>query len=584
MRCDETMPGRERGFLLVVAVVVLVVVALALVALGNMTSADIRASSGHAQSEQAYFVAFSGLERATRVLLEPTFANRVSCANLSGDASVTNIALGPGQFTVTAPSGAAVYPSPPATLNGNLTAVAAVIPVSSVAGYSARGRILIDTEAIDYSATSNVAATCGTAPCFTGAQRGMAGTAATAHATGTRVGQYQCDVQSLGGVPTLAGAQGERLLAQGTQLHEAWAVGAPGIAGSGQRPWFVRMRENAWADLTDPSFAVNAQLNKVFMLSYADGWAVGNASGGEVIYRWSVTPAPGWTRVGPVAAVPDVNLQEIHCVDANTCWAVGAAVAVGGGGTNATFIQWTGGPAWTYPVSSNNAPLLTPVVNTQLNAVRCVSANDCWAVGNASGGELIARWTGGPRWTRMAVSAAIPNVNLFSVKCTATNNCWAVGAAANVGGGGNNVTLIQWTGGPAWNYPAASNAAPLPTPTINTQLNAVFCNSASDCWAVGNVDAAGEVILRWTGGPRWVRVAPSGAVPNTNLNSVSCINAIDCWAVGNSAGGSETILHWDGSNWTELPASPNVANRNLMSVDAVGAAQHAPSARREVYP
>lgn len=183
----------------------------------------------------------------------------------------------------------------------------------------------------------------------------------------------------------------------------------------------------------------------------------------------------------------------------------------------------------------------------------------------------------------MALSAAIPNVNLFSVKCTASNNCWAVGASANVGGGGLNATLIQWTGGPAWLYPAASNAAPLPSPNVNAALNAVYCVSANDCWAVGNV-AAGEVILRWTGGPRWVRVGPSAAIPDTNLNSVSCVNSNDCWAVGNSAGGSETILHWDGSAWTELPASASVANRSLLSVDAVGALQRAPSARRETYP
>ncbi len=581
MRPPELNTRRARGFLLVVAVVVLVVVAIAVVALGNMTSADIRASSAHAQSEQAYFVALSGLERVTRTLLEPTLSIRVPCASLSGDPAVTNVAVGPGKFSVT--GGAAVYPSPPATLNGNLTAAAMVIPVNSIAGYSARGRIMIDQELIDYGATSNLAATCGAAPCFVVAQRGMAGTAANAHTTGTRVGQFQCNVQSAGGVPDLVSPHAERVLTQGTQLQEAWAVGAAGAAGSGQRPWFVRFRENTWAELTDASFAVNAQLNKVFMVSYADGWAVGNASGGEVIYHWTVTPAPGWTRMAVSAAIPDANLQEVHCIDANNCWAVGAAANVGGGGNNSTIIRWTGGPAWSYPAASNLAPLLTPNVNAQLNSVRCNSANDCWAVGNNSGGEFIARWAGGPRWTRMALSAAIPNVNFFSVKCTATNNCWAVGAAASVGGGGNNATLIRWTGGPAWLYPAASNAAPLPSPNINTALNAVYCNSANDCWAVGNA-SAGEVILRWTGGPRWVRTGPSAAIADTNLNSVSCVNSIDCWAVGNVSGGSEIILHWDGSAWTQLANSASVSNRNLLSVDAIGAAQRAPSMRREVYP
>ena len=568
MRQIKLTIRRARGFLLIVAVLVLVVVAVAVLALGNMTSSDIRASTGHAQSEQAYYVALSGLESATRTLLEPTFANRVPCASLSGDAAVTNIAAGPGQFTVTAPSGAAVYPTTPATLNGNLTATAGVIPVNSVAGYSASGRIMIDTEAIDYTGTSNSAAICGSAPCFVGAQRGRAGTSASAHATGTRIGQFQCDVQSKGGVPDLVSPHAERVLTQGTQLQEGWAVGA--AAGVGKRPWFVRFRENTWAELTDASFTDNATLNKVSMLSYADGWAVGNNSAGELIYHWTVTPTPGWTRMAPSAAIPNVNLQGVHCVDANTCWAVGAA-----SGGNATILQWTGTAPWFYPSAATLAPLLSPSVNAQLNSVWCNSASDCWAVGNNSGGEFIARWLGGPRWTRMAVSGSIPNVNLWSVKCVATNDCWAVGAAS-----GGNVVILRWIGGPAWSYAAAI----LPSPAINAQLNSVTCVSANDCWAVGNADAAGEVILRWTGGPRWVRIGPSAAIPDTTLMAVSCVNTNDCWAVGNVFGGYETILHWDGSAWTRLAANASVSNANLTSVDVVGAEQHAPTARRETYP
>jgi hypothetical protein len=53
---------RARGYLLIVALFVVVVVAVAVVALGNMSSADVRSSSGHAQSVQAFYLAESGLE------------------------------------------------------------------------------------------------------------------------------------------------------------------------------------------------------------------------------------------------------------------------------------------------------------------------------------------------------------------------------------------------------------------------------------------------------------------------------------------------------------------------------------------
>jgi type II secretory pathway component PulK len=61
MRQPELKFKRARGFLLIVAILVLVVIAVAIAAMGNMISADVRSSSGHAQSEQAYFAATSGV-------------------------------------------------------------------------------------------------------------------------------------------------------------------------------------------------------------------------------------------------------------------------------------------------------------------------------------------------------------------------------------------------------------------------------------------------------------------------------------------------------------------------------------------
>jgi hypothetical protein len=50
-----------------------------------------------------------------------------------------------------------------------------------------------------------------------------------------------------------------------------------------------------------------------------------------------------------------------------------------------------------------------------LNEVFCVKTDDCWAVGNASGGaEVIIRWDG-ISWTRMGPLGAVANRNLFSI-------------------------------------------------------------------------------------------------------------------------------------------------------------------------
>jgi hypothetical protein len=73
--------------------------------------------------------------------------------------------------------------------------------------------------------------------------------------------------------------------------------------------------------------------------------------------------------------VPVENLRGISCAG-STCQAVGA---------NSTFVRWTGSQ-WI-----NVSPLTFPT-GVRMNDVYCVAANDCWAVGNDG---MIAHWDGG---------------------------------------------------------------------------------------------------------------------------------------------------------------------------------------------
>lgn len=74
-----------------------------------------------------------------------------------------------------------------------------MIPVNSVAGYAAHGRITIDAEAINYTGTSTNTAVCGGIDaCFTGARRGVGGSAAASHSTGAAVFQNQCLIRATG--------------------------------------------------------------------------------------------------------------------------------------------------------------------------------------------------------------------------------------------------------------------------------------------------------------------------------------------------------------------------------------------------
>ncbi len=204
---------RARGFLLIVAVFVLVVVALAVVALGNMTSADIRASSEHAQSEQAYFAAASGIEYAKSLFLTGT-----AC----GAGLNTTAAVGNGTFTI---SNATQYaPAPTNTAAGGVNATATTIPVVSTLNYAPYGRIVIDSEEMYYSAISGNS--------FINIVRGYGNTIAATHGTVTAVPVVQslCNVQSVG----TTGAATRNLTANmPLQFYQTGVITKKSTAGTG---------------------------------------------------------------------------------------------------------------------------------------------------------------------------------------------------------------------------------------------------------------------------------------------------------------------------------------------------------------
>jgi hypothetical protein len=96
------------------------------------------------------------------------------------------------------------------------------------------------------------------------------------------------------------------------------------------------------------------------------------------------------------------------------------------------------------------------------------------------------------------------------------------------------------------------------------ELNGVFCTSADDCWAVGDITtktARLNQVLHWTG-KKWFKVAvpePAGTAKGDNdLVAVRCTSASNCWAVGsyqkNGKGSLDQILHWTGKKWFAVSA------------------------------
>jgi hypothetical protein len=484
-------PHRQKGFLLIAAVILIAVLAAFFtVSFTFFFASNTVSGLNHTQSAQALYVAESGSERGTRALLSPILdpANsdhRVACGSVSGDTNLTNIAIGKGEFTITAigPS----YSTTATTLNGALTAAATTITVNDATSYASRGRIMIDRELINYSSTTGTT--------FEGAVRGVDGTIATTHANGTPVGQDQCDLTSVGGVPNTTNPNGLRRLSQGVQLQEGWAVGVFG-GSAALRPLFLRFDGTTWNTFDSTALNISRQLNSVSMLSYADGWAVGLdgpvATDSPLILWWNGTT---WALRNSSLNI-NQDLNSVYCVSTNDCWTVGIA---GAGATQRPFILWWNGATWALRNSSLN-------VNLDLNSVYCVSTNDCWTVGTAGAGATqrpFILWWNGTTWALRNSSLNI-NATLNSIHCAATNDCWAVGDPSA------GELILHWDG-TTWSRTPPVAAIP------DVILRSVYCVSGNDCWIVGDM---GSTRLHWDGAAWSLVTAP---VLTQNLRSIYVI-------------------------------------------------------------
>jgi type II secretory pathway pseudopilin PulG len=541
------MAGAQRGFLLITAVVLIVVVALLLTVTVYFSATGSQAAVGHLSSKQALFVADTGLERSIRALEAPVLTERLYCNAVTGNVNLTNVAFGDGRFTVT--GGASLYSNTAVTLNGNVNATVTVIPLNGaypVPGYATSGRVMIDREKIDYSEISNDAAECGTAPCLLGVQRGVDGTAAAAHASGARIGQYQCALISAGGVPDFGAPRGDRVITAGIQLQEAWAVGENGV--------ILRWDGVNWAVFA----TTGTRLRAVSMDSYANGWTVGDLTGNVAhIRRWNPDGTPAWDAVAYPNVPNDQRLNSVHVLSANEAWAVGNDR--GGGGNNTMILRFNGAN-WVYS---------DPGIDRDLNGVYMLDTNndgvadDGWAVGERQGNNFaFMRWNGAA-WNQVMLNSG-DREDLNGVFMLSNTDGWAVGEERN-----GRFTIVRWNnpGAGVWNPWSFANAN-------SEDLNGIYMLSGADGWAVGD----NGVILRWNGATWNVSVAPN-ALTGNNLLAVTCATSSDCWAVG--VGG--VIAHWNGVAWSLHPQSGVVTGNDLHGVHITAARRDPQAAWREIY-
>ena len=346
---------------------------------------------------------------------------------------------------------------------------------------------------------------------------------------------------------------------------------------------------------------LGANISAIQMLSATDGWAVGaittttNTSTGGVQNAASGTPTPSptstnvstgiilhygggrWTVVG--APIPGMNLTSIFMLSDTEGWALSGAYS--NQAQNATSVilrdhngHWSKAATFTndylsqvqmlsatdgWIIGLNTATKAGSVILHYVNGtwvnipnslmavagVSMVSAADGWIVGNDG---TIGRYQNGA-WSRWSQTAIGP---LNAVQMLSATDGWAVGLKSITISSGdiNTDPYIIHYNGSSWQEVAE------PSVTGGGQINAISMDSATDGWAVGQLQGqtgpvAPGLLFHYVNG-QWVNVPLSIGV---DLVAVSMVSVTDGWAIGDAYGANGSpIIHYVNGVWTPYRA------------------------------
>ena len=354
-----------------------------------------------------------------------------------------------------------------------------------------------------------------------------------------------------------------------------WAVGTLRPAGNA-RPHIQRWNGIAWSEVPAPAGAATQSnsLRGLDCLSATDCWAVGMYFSGSLAVSliqhwdgvsWQIAPSPN--------TAPDRNtyVKDIDCVAASDCWAVGSSANTIGVEGQPLALHWDG-VLWS--IVQINPVDTRALQSVSLTAVKCVSSTDCWAVGHAVEQYyrgVILHWDG-TSWTPVVVPhQGLPSEGnaLYGLTCVTADDCWAVGDQWTANGpfGAYLTVVLHWDGA-SWSTVESPNVSL----ERDNRLFGIACPAADDCWAVGNANRDNgdkSLVIHWNGAA-WQLAAPPASLGF--LYDVRCPSSSDCWAVGHpwrvDGGQSPRTLtaHWDGNTWSIVEAPRPGATSSLDAI------------------
>lgn len=251
-----------------------------------------------------------------------------------------------------------------------------------------------------------------------------------------------------------------------------------------------------------------------------------------------------------LAATHDDSLSGVSCIGPSSCVAVGLYQR---NNVQYALAEHWNGHTWSLLTVPNNA-------QSYLSAVSCTAATSCWAMGNPNNGIEQLQ---GTKWKAVAT----PGITglMYGISCSNTpEGCTAVGTEYVPMGDWGAVTE-QWNKPGAW-YASGSVSSSTTNP-YNT-LNGVSCTNSSNCMAVGtqeyivsfngsNIVWGYEPLVGAWDGSGWTSLTAPSVGTDSGLNAVSCDTPTDCLAVGYN-GTAALVEQWNGSAWS-IVSSPGTA-------------------------
>jgi len=376
-------------------------------------------------------------------------------------------------------------------------------------------------------------------------------------------------------VPAPAGAQFAQLFGISCAASSCEAVGGYFNSSGAFVPLGERWNGTAWhaQPVPNPARASTNILFGVSCPSPSDCTAVGQGNGDGTPFalgerrrggRWSIEAVPS-----PVGAAEN-QLTGIACPATDRCMAVGT-VGPTRGVLSTEALRWNGA-RW------SNQPIPT-VPGAFLNAVSCMSASACLAVGGSDSGTLAERWTG-TSWRIQPIRTPAGAVSsaLNGISCLSPSFCMAAGADSGSSSPNGPVKpLAERWNGRRW----AIVRTPRPRGAVQTFLGQVSCTSPSACTTTGEQHSATGIVRtvaeRWNGTSWRIQPTPNPTkVPFASLSGAACTGPSACLAVGfsmSSAGTPQNLAErWNGTRWRIQPTPNPSGGGQLGMVDCPTAA------------